>query len=391
MNISKNVSIFLILTTIFLIFPNFDARAETPRKARWTMIFFLSGDNIMEAYCEKDVTEMKKIGSTPEVNIVVLQDHERKPAQKLYIKKGSADILDEYKKIDTGDHKELVKFVKWAIEKYPADHYMIGLWQHGGMWHHRGGNLIPLRICYDDGSANNITASELGEALKQIKDFSGKNIDILGMDCNLSQTMENCYEVRELADFIVSSEENVPSNGWPYDLILEGITKNPHMKPDALAAFIVNAVHEKYSKGSESVTQSAIDCSKLNETVKKLDAMADVLIEKLEDEKIKAALNQGAASVHTYAVDDYCDLVHFCRLLKSGVKDEKIVKAAGEVIDSVTSGPLKLVIENKTSNESVKYSEGISIYLPKSRVSAKYGNNDFGKPRWTDFIKKYRK
>ena len=85
-------------------------------KAKWTFMVFLNGDNNLDTFGDKDMVEMKKIGSSADVNIVVLQDHVSKPAQKLYVKKGGVDVLETIGKIDTGDYKEMVKFVKWASE-----------------------------------------------------------------------------------------------------------------------------------------------------------------------------------------------------------------------------------------------------------------------------------
>jgi len=376
----------MIITIFFFIFPVQGTGAEKPVKARWTLMFFISGGNNYDPYGDKSVARMKTIGSTSDVNVVVLQDHLTKKAQKLYIRKGSADILEEYEKIDTGDYKELVKFVKWAVENYPADRYMVSLWQPGGGL---GGGCRPVHICVDNISGNGIAAVELGIALKQIKEFTGRKLDILGMDCNQAQKLENCYEVMDYVDYAVSSEEAVTPNGWPYDLILGGITKDPNMKPAVLASFIVNAYYRKYSAGNEIITQSAIDCSRLGAVREKLDAMADALIGKLGDKNVKTAIDKAARDVQTYCDESRCDIVDFCRRLNAGIRDEKINQAANEVIESVVSGPSKLVIENKTFGDQVKDSNGVTIYIPRHTPKDRYFKTAFGKTKWSDFIKKY--
>ena len=36
--------------------------------------------------------------------------------------------------VNTGDPKVLTEFIKWGINKYPAQHYLIDIWNHGGGW-----------------------------------------------------------------------------------------------------------------------------------------------------------------------------------------------------------------------------------------------------------------
>jgi hypothetical protein len=385
----KKGLVFLVVLVVLAITMNaaFAANDGQKAKAKWTFIVFLNGDNNLDPYGDKDMVEMKKIGSTADVNVVVLQDHTSKPAQKLYVKKGSVEVLETIGKIDTGDYKELVKFVKWAHETYPAEKYLVDIWNHGAGWKKSKKAKVFKGISYDDGSGNHITTPQLGEAMKQIKAIIGHNVDVLGMDACLMQMMEVGYEVKDSVDCIAASEETEPGNGWPYDLILGPLVKTPTMTASELGILTVQAYKKAYSTGSENTTQSAVDCSKFDAVCAKLEAFATAMIAKLSDAKIKAGLKKAANEVQVYAYDDNCDLGHFCQLVNANVKDDAINKAATELLAVLVSAPSKLVLANSiTGPGGVKNSTGLAIYLPKTSVASNYKTIMLGKTAWANFI-----
>jgi hypothetical protein len=287
-----------------------------------------------------------------------------------------------------GDYKELVKFVKWAHEKYPAKKYMVDIWNHGSGWKKSRAEKIFKGISYDDQSGNHITTPQLGTAMQQIKSIIGHNVDVLGMDACLMQMMEVGYEVRNSVDYIAASEETEPGNGWPYDLVLGPLVKNPAMSGADLAILTVQAYKKGYSSNlSENTTQSALDCSRFDAVCAKLEVFASAMTAKLGDAKIKAGLKKAASDVQVYAYEDNCDLGHFCQLVNANVKDDAINKAAGELLVVLLSAPSKLVLANSiTGPGGVKNSTGLAIYLPRQSVAPNYKNIMLGKTSWATFI-----
>jgi len=93
----KKGLVFLVVLVAMILSMNaaFAQSEDTKAKAKWTFIVFLNGDNDLDPFGEKDLTEMKKVGSTPDVNIVVLQDRFKKPARKLIVNKGAVQVIEE--------------------------------------------------------------------------------------------------------------------------------------------------------------------------------------------------------------------------------------------------------------------------------------------------------
>ncbi len=388
--VKKGVVFISVLAVLFFAanFAFAEEEADDRAKAEWTFLVFLNGDNDLDVFGDKDLAEMKRIGSTPDVNIVVLQDRFKKPARKFIVNKGAIKVIEEVGEIDMGDYKELVKFVKWAHEKYPAKKYMLDIWNHGAGWKKSRAEKVFKGISYDDQSGNHISTPQLGIAMQQIKSVIGRNLDVLGMDACLMQMMEVGYEVRNSVNYIAASEETEPGNGWPYDLVLGPLVKNPSMSGADLAILTVQAYKKGYSNNlNENTTQSAVDCSRFDAVCAKLETLANAMTAKLGDAKIKAGLKKAARDVQIYAYDDNCDLGHFCQLVNANVKDEAINKAANELLVLLLSAPSRLVLANSiTGPGGVKDSTGLAIYLPRQSVAPNYKNIMLGKTSWATFI-----
>ena len=113
---------------------------------KWTVMVFVNAKNNLESYGLSDVNEMEMIGSSDEVNIVTelgrlpgysSADGDWKGSRRYLIEKDAnkyaitSPILMEIPNSDMGDWEYLVEFVKWSMEKYPAENYMLSLesWQ----------------------------------------------------------------------------------------------------------------------------------------------------------------------------------------------------------------------------------------------------------------------
>ena len=100
---------------------------------------YLAGDNNLDAAGVDDLLEMKAVGSTADVNIVAQFDRQGKGLQtrRFYLRKGDnldADVVAELGETNTGDPAVLTDFATWAITTYPAQRYMLVIWNHGSGW-----------------------------------------------------------------------------------------------------------------------------------------------------------------------------------------------------------------------------------------------------------------
>jgi Clostripain family len=394
----------------------------THAKSAWTFMVYMAGDNDLDPNGVIDLREMKKVGSTPQLNIIAQFDREA-GAKRYYLRKGgkvTADAVDSLKRTNTGDPKILADFIKWGVKTYPARHYMLVLWNHGQGWddtdiyaderHRRLRRLAsgrvrhalfhtPVRrtlakaardpearaILLDDNAKDFLDNLEMKKVLAGAKTLLKRKLDVLGMDACLMSMAEVGYQIRDSTDFTVGSEETEPLDGWPYHTILAELAKSPRMTPRDLSALIVTKYLASYS--SDSVTQSACDLGQataLATAVKHLAATLESgLVESETVQRILAARTRAQA----YDVKDNIDLVDFCTLLMRTGGPE-IASQCGKLISAIQSGAY--VVEQGSKGGAVKNSHGVSIYFPTDTISPLYAGLDFAKQTgWGTFLHAY--
>lgn len=244
---------------------------------RWTIMVYMCADNNLDSAALEDINEMELLGSNSNVNILVQIDRpdlatgaigQWKGARRYYITQDlnlsavnspvvywfGPDGTDN--EIDMGDPYELRDFVEWAVTYYPAQHYMLVLWNHGNGWTMMRPSRVTTRaVCGDDSSGTWLDIDQVRTALEGLP-----HLDIIGLDACVMQMIEVAYEFRDLADIMVGSEETEPADGWEYQNALAQLCANPDRSAWDLAKDIVDTYLVRHA-GSATATQSAFRLS----------------------------------------------------------------------------------------------------------------------------------
>ncbi|MFA7059549.1 MAG: clostripain-related cysteine peptidase [Pedobacter sp.] len=416
-------------------------------KKNWTIMVYLAGDNNLDDAGVVDLSEMKTVGTTDQ--IAVLAQFDRAGAKQATIryclKNGTPlanDVVLSLGETNTGDPKALEDFVTWGITNYPADHYLVVLWNHGAGWDDanlyqgdvfsgatppvsRKNQPIATRgavagakpiafgqaraaisrtrralfsstveaavkqraIAFDDQAQDFLDNIELKKVLANIKKKLKRKIDIIGMDACLMSMAEVAYQIRDTADFSVGSEESEPGDGWPYDRILKALAAKPDMAPEELSKTIVSQYIASY-KSTENVTQSAMRLAELKPLTVALDGLAKALKKILTVAASRAALINARAQVQEYSrpYDDYCDLLDLCDLIDKGVNNAAVKTACAAVKQAAAAA----IVASGCKGAAMANSHGVSIYFPKRKISPLYKTLDFTKQsKWDEFLVAY--
>src|SRR6266480_1312836 len=110
-----------------------------PTKKSWTFMVYMAGDNNLDPNGIQDLKEMKRVGTNADINVVAQFDSEAAGHRttRYLLTKGSdlaGDVVGTLGTTNTGDPKNLVDFANWAITNYPAQRYLLVLWNHGQGW-----------------------------------------------------------------------------------------------------------------------------------------------------------------------------------------------------------------------------------------------------------------
>jgi hypothetical protein len=107
-----------------------------PTEKQWTVLVYLAGDNNLDAAAMTDLEEMKRVGSTPDVDLVAQLDRSGggHASKRYHLKKGSAleaDARENLGETNMGDPAVLESFLRWGMKNYPAKKFLVVLWNHG--------------------------------------------------------------------------------------------------------------------------------------------------------------------------------------------------------------------------------------------------------------------
>ncbi|MCY3413167.1 MAG: hypothetical protein INQ03_16125 [Candidatus Heimdallarchaeota archaeon] len=371
----KHILVLLVISTVTAI-PQLDDNS-------WTLMIYLDGDNDLEDFALQDINEMEMIGSSADLNIIVLLDTYGEPGILYEISKDTnkfeitSKILVAPEKltgeINMGDPEVMKEFISYCQENYVTDYYALVLWDHGSGWSDYGDPNVQTEkrvdnynryeeedivkgICFDDTDLDVLTQNELQSVL------STYPVDILGFDACLMGYLEIAYDFIGLADYLVFSQETEPGDGWPYDEIISYLDNNPAATVETVASTIAEIYVESYTYGSQgsegTVTMSAIATAELSGVDVAVDALIDLMLPNMENyqEKIENAF---------YAADSYTDptaidFIGFLTELKIQFStDTDIVKKIDTILTLLGSA----VVNNDYGIYQTN-TNGLSIYFP---------------------------
>ncbi|HEY3416743.1 MAG TPA: clostripain-related cysteine peptidase [Armatimonadota bacterium] len=350
----------------------------TPAARKWTIMVYMNADNNLEQYGIENMNQMESVPDNDQVAVLVQFD--RSPAYdtsngnwvgaKRFLVRHDNDmttinstLLDDLGSTDMGVPSTLSDFIAWGEQLYPAEHYMVVLWDHGSGW--RASSVVTgftRGISYDDSSGHYLRTTDLPGGLT-----ASSPIDIVAMDACLMQMMEVDYQIRNQCRYVVASEEDVPGDGYPYQTWLADLAANPSMTPAAFADAIAHDTVNYYASSASYVVHSVVDTGQLEGVASALDQFASAMIAAAGASP--AGFATARSTAESYADYDFKDIIDYANKVKANVTDATVRSTANSLISAVQGA----VVSNYTSRSN---SHGLSIYVPTAasynQVSATY-------------------
>ena len=244
------------------------------------------------------------------------------------------------------DPNTLVDFIQFCAKNYPANRYMLILWDHGG------GAISGYG--YDQTASGTMTLDKINSALKK----GGVKFDFVGFDACLMATLETAVVTEPYADYLIASEEAEPGTGWYYTNWLSELSKNTSIGTVELSKTLIDDFTDVSRKNYPgcNTTLSIVDLAEFAGTVP--DAFNDFSgeIGKMLDDKDYKAVADARADAREFGVSakvNHIDVVDFASKIGSK-KANALAKA------------LKGCVKYNRTSVSMKNSNGLSIYFPYS-------------------------
>ena len=396
MNSKKSLIVAsLMVTILFSVVPS-----PLYATACWTVMVYLDGDNDLEPAAVDDLNEMEAVGSTNKVNVVVQFDRHATydttngdwtTCRRYYVTKDpngydgviTSTLLSDEGELNMGEPTTLENFVTWAKNDYPADHYLLVLWDHGSGW--KLPKSDPLKtVCIDETDSDSLTVREVSQALSNVTCAGDCPLDVVGFDVCLMAMLEVDYDIMPYAHYRVSSEETEPFDGWDYVKLLSYLAQNPYASPAAVSARIVQDYMKFYGQ-NRGETQSAVHLNPTSQVVEASNILALHLTGAMQ---YKSEIQKARTYVQSFSDPDYIDLYHFAELIHKyvplrGIKRDALLLM--HAVDNAVIAEGHGVLNFNAHGISIYFPANSGSYLSRYENDVELTEDTF----WDEFLKQY--
>lgn len=337
-----------------------------------TVLIYMNGSDLEtdEGQATEDITEMLQASYNEDVNILIQTmgtlywddkyDISSDETQRFRVSENELELVDSgFGQLDCTISPTLREFIDWGAENYPAERYMLILWNHGA------GPVYGFGYDEYQGDDESLTLDEIVTALE----FAEVKFDFIGMDCCIMSCIEVCYALYDYCDYTILSEEFESWLGWSYEGWINALVENPDIDTVELGQIIVNDMIEDNEAESEIEPSvlAVIDQSMIKVLFNAWTNFAYANEQTLLDYDFSVEI-EGTSRVHPklrlWDDEEY------------GIAEYNItdLMSVAQNVDSKESDALKKVINNTIvyckTTDNAGYLSGLAVTLP-------YGDYDF--------------
>ena len=280
----------------------------------------------------------------------------------------SGGELTEAQKLDDSmcmsEPENLRDFITWTKENYPADRYMLVLWDHGGGFvTGYGQDDLNKR---EDTEYGTMLASEIIGAVRD----AGVKFDLIGFDACLMQNIEYAYALEPYADFYLASEETEPAYGWYYTAAFGKLAEDPALSTEEFGRMIVSSYDQLYRAFNDAEprpenTLSLLDLTLIKPAYEQLTAILSGAANVIKDNPaVFANISAARSKAYEFYDGEQTDLISFLTALKKADYRQQV--ASDEELDRLIETIKACVVwRNKDSAEGIN---GLAADFPYSSI-----------------------
>lgn len=338
----------------------------------WTVLVYLDGDNDLEEYAFNDLNSMETVLPSSDVHVLVFVDFWSAliaPYSGARCYEVTYDTnLNTINSIELshplplepnmGDWQTLRDFIVFGQSYAPAENYLLVLWDHGSGYE---------SVCVDETNADYLSMREVQIALS---DPQVQYLDVVAFDACMMGQLEVAYELRDVTDYLVFSEDGVPVTGFPYEDILANLTSFPDSNPLTVAGGMPYFYGAAYRVGGRYhdpllnwACLSSVDTSQLQDIVTSLHILGSELSYLLDSPMVYDRVCAARVFAQGFRRADFVDLGGFASALANVFSDSaypQLESLARDLGDTVAAA---IVHEEHLSG--VSDATGLAVVLNK--------------------------
>lgn len=205
---------------------------EEEVQAKQTIMLYIIGSNLESemGLATDDLEEISRAKLTDDTNIIIqtggctnwdnnfCNDNE---VQRFCYKDGKFNEIENLGTVSMATIDALTDFITFAADEYPADDYVLILWDHGGG--------VPIGYGVDENFPDDMIYDyQLGHGIAK----TGIHFDSIVFDaCNMC-TLEVGMSLKDVADYMIGAESYVNGNGLAYTNWLNLLADKPVAEGD---------------------------------------------------------------------------------------------------------------------------------------------------------------
>ncbi|MBK7319104.1 clostripain-related cysteine peptidase [Candidatus Villigracilis affinis] len=369
--------------------------ADTSNLPEWTIIYYSDADDdILEGDLWFDINEMELVGSNAQMNIVVQIDRAEgsfdgdgdwTDTRRLYVTQDSdinrinSQVVESLGEVDMGNPQTLVDFMTWTIQNYPAKKYALIMSDHGGGW---TGGFSDLQ------SGSSLSMPQIVQAIELVQQqMGGQKFEIIGFDACLMGMVEVYGALYPYSNYMVASEEVIPSTGWSYAAWMNQLAQNPTMDGRGVSQAIVSTYivqdtlltlrssSAEITEVEAATTLSAVESARVPDVIGAMNQFISVMA--TVDQRYVAQAREYTRSYYSIFGEDtpspFIDLGNFAEILANATGDPAVFQASEQLKAAISSA-----IVAEKHGQRMSGSNGMSFHFPISDIYAytEY-NSDF--------------
>lgn len=252
-----------------------DIKTENSDVKKWTFMFYEDEDYTSSWPGPKLLDFVKKSNafSGENLNIIVLQDTILGPGKMWYITKyGTRKLIKNLGEINMGNYSTLKDFISYCKSNFPAERYIIDLFDHGVAW---------LGCCWDD--TNNHDWLTMDEIQRAITETGGIDIITFFTPCSMA-SIESAYELRDCVDVYVARQTGAQYTKHIVNPLCNLLNNEFHLSNIEIGRKIIEFYEEKideYPRASD--TFSAIRTDEIANLAQSINNLSIYMLKNIED------------------------------------------------------------------------------------------------------------
>ncbi len=316
----------------------------------WTFLFYDDADFTNGFDPLDDFSQDAR--SSGNVNVLVLQDENGGPTRLWYITAThEKTLLADWGEMNMGASATMDQFIQYAKTNYPADRYLMTVYDHGAAW---------MGSCVDNTDGDILRNSEMAHAIS-----NNGGIDILCFTAPcLMGSIEAAYEIGENVEVYIGSEELSGYMYWFETMspICALLDDSSHLSTIEVGQAIVEVVENTDLFSHSYLTMSALRSDKLATCGERMSALSATMLANFAD--IAANLRSARSSawemgLYLYDSYSYIDLYDLFLDYQAIETNPVILQQVQDLLDSLD----ELIIYEIHGIEQPG-AHGLNIYFP---------------------------